>query len=36
MRQYHDLVECILADGVMKHDRTGTGTLYFRYSRPSE
>ncbi len=27
MRQYHDLMERILAHGAAKHDRTGTGTL---------
>jgi thymidylate synthase len=27
MRQYHELMEHILADGAEKHDRTGTGTL---------
>src|SRR4249919_86452 len=27
MRQYHDLMERILADGAEKHNRTGTGTL---------
>ena len=27
MRQYHELMEHVLADGVEKHDRTGTGTV---------
>lgn len=27
MRQYHELMEHVLADGAEKHDRTGTGTL---------
>src|SRR6202047_439963 len=27
MRQYHDLMERIVADGAEKRDRTGTGTL---------
>jgi thymidylate synthase len=27
MRQYHDLMERVLADGAEKRDRTGTGTL---------
>jgi thymidylate synthase len=27
MRQYHDLMERVLAHGVVKNDRTGTGTL---------
>src|SRR5580692_5828862 len=27
MRQYHELMERILADGAEKRDRTGTGTL---------
>src|SRR6266403_5688334 len=27
MRQYHELMERILADGAEKQDRTGTGTL---------
>src|ERR1700759_1144729 len=27
MRQYHDLMEQVLKQGLEKHDRTGTGTL---------
>jgi thymidylate synthase len=27
MRQYHDLMECVLKGGLEKRDRTGTGTL---------
>src|SRR5256885_16252400 len=27
MRQYHDLIERVLRDGLEKRDRTGTGTL---------
>ena len=27
MRQYHDLIERVLKEGVEKRDRTGTGTL---------
>jgi len=27
MKQYHELLEHLLINGVQKHDRTGTGTI---------